>query len=171
MSFPFLLLFSCSVMSNFLWPHELQHTRLPCLFLKHYILYVFGLGGSEVKASGSNVRSLGQEDPLEKEMVTHSSILAWRIPCTEKPGGLQFTGSQRVGHDWAISLCLPLGYTLSCGSHSIEFACNAKDLGSISGLGRSPGQGNVNSLQNSCLETSMDRQAWWRATVSGVAKS
>ena len=40
------------------------------------------------------VRSLGQEDPLEKEMATHSSILAWRIPCTEKPGGLQSTGSQ-----------------------------------------------------------------------------
>ena len=45
------------------------------------------------------VRSLGPEDPLEKEMATHSSILAWRIPWTEEPGGLQFTGSQRVGHD------------------------------------------------------------------------
>ena len=44
------------------------------------------------------VRSLGQEDPLEKEMATHSSILAWEIPWTE-PGGLQFTGLQRVGHD------------------------------------------------------------------------
>ena len=47
------------------------------------------------------VWSLGQEDPLEKEMATHSSILAWRIPWTEKPGGLQFRGSQRVEHDWA----------------------------------------------------------------------
>ena len=45
------------------------------------------------------VRSLGQEDPLEKEMATHSSILAWRIPWTEAPGGLQSKGSQRVGHD------------------------------------------------------------------------
>ena len=45
------------------------------------------------------VRSLGWEDPLEKEMATHSSILAWRIPWTEDPGELQFTGSQRVGHD------------------------------------------------------------------------
>ena len=45
------------------------------------------------------VLSLGQEDPLEKGMATQSSILAWRIPWTEKPGGLQFTGSQRVGHD------------------------------------------------------------------------
>ena len=45
------------------------------------------------------VRSLGQEDPLEKGMAIHSSIVAWRIPWTEKPGGLQFMGSQRVGHD------------------------------------------------------------------------
>ena len=50
------------------------------------------------------VRSLGWEDPLEKEMVTHSSILAWRIPWTKEPGGLQSIGSQRVGHDWATSL-------------------------------------------------------------------
>ena len=45
------------------------------------------------------VQSLGQEDPLEKEMATHSSILAWRIPWVEEPGGLQSTGLQRVGHD------------------------------------------------------------------------
>ena len=45
------------------------------------------------------VRSLGQEDPLEKEMGTHSSILAWKIPWTEEPGRLQFVGSQRVRHD------------------------------------------------------------------------
>ena len=45
------------------------------------------------------VRSLGQEDPLEEEMATHSSILARRIPLTEEPDGLQFMGSQRVGCD------------------------------------------------------------------------
>ena len=45
------------------------------------------------------VQSLGREDPLENEMATHSSILAWRIPWTEEPGRLQSTGSQRVGHD------------------------------------------------------------------------
>ena len=50
------------------------------------------------------VWSLGGEDPLEKEMAIHSSILAWRIPWTEEPGGLQSTGSQRVWHDWATSL-------------------------------------------------------------------
>ena len=46
----------------------------------------------------TQVQSLGQEDPLEKEMVTHSSILAWSIPRTEEPGGLQSMGSQRVRH-------------------------------------------------------------------------
>ena len=45
------------------------------------------------------VRSLGSEDPLEEGTATHSSILAWRIPWTEEPGGLQSIGSQRVGHD------------------------------------------------------------------------
>ena len=45
------------------------------------------------------VRSLGQEDPLKKEMATHSSTLAWKIPWMEEPGRLQSMGSQRVGHD------------------------------------------------------------------------
>ena len=45
------------------------------------------------------VLSLGREDPLEKEMAIHSSIVAWRIPWMEEPGGLQSMGSQRVGHD------------------------------------------------------------------------
>ena len=45
------------------------------------------------------VRSLGQEDPLKKEMATHSSTLAWKIPWTEEPDRLQSMGSQRVGHD------------------------------------------------------------------------
>ena len=47
----------------------------------------------------SRVRSLGQEDPLEEKMATHSSILAWKIPWTEESGGLQSMESQRVGHD------------------------------------------------------------------------
>ena len=47
------------------------------------------------------VQSLGWEDPLEERMATHSSILAWRIPWTEKTGKLQPTGSQRVGYNWA----------------------------------------------------------------------
>ena len=47
----------------------------------------------------TRVQSLGWEDPLEKEMATHSSILAWKIPWMEEPGGLQSMGLQRVGHD------------------------------------------------------------------------
>ena len=47
----------------------------------------------------TRVRSLGWEDPLEKEMATHSSILAWKIPWTEEPGTVQFMGLQRVRHD------------------------------------------------------------------------
>ena len=50
------------------------------------------------------VQSLGREDPLEKEMATHSSTLAWKIPWTEEPCKLQSIESQRVGHDWATSL-------------------------------------------------------------------
>ena len=59
-------------------------------------------GGSESKESACNaetwVRSLGWEDPLEKEMAIHSSILAWKIPWTEEPGRLQSLESRRVGH-------------------------------------------------------------------------
>ena len=51
----------------------------------------------------TQVWSLGWVDPLEKEMATHSSILAWRIPGTEEAGGLQPMGSQRVGHDWVTN--------------------------------------------------------------------
>ena len=50
------------------------------------------------------VQSLGWEDSLEKEMAAHSSILAWRIPWTEEPGGLQSVGLQRVGHDWPTNI-------------------------------------------------------------------
>ena len=55
---------------------------------------------------GTWVQSLGGEDPLEKEMVTHSSTLAWKTPWMEKPGRLQSMGSQRVGHDRATSISL-----------------------------------------------------------------
>ena len=56
----------------------------------------------------TRVWSLGQEDPLEKEMATHSSTLAWKIPRTEETGRLQSMGSQRVKHDWATSLSFSL---------------------------------------------------------------
>ena len=64
-------------------------------------------GGSGSKESTSvqetQVSSLGQEDLLEEEMAIHSSILAWRIPWTEKPGGLQSIGSQRVRNNWVTN--------------------------------------------------------------------
>ena len=52
----------------------------------------------------TRVWSLGQEDPLEKEMAIHSNSISWKMPWTEEPGRLQSMGSQRVGHDWATSL-------------------------------------------------------------------
>ena len=55
------------------------------------------------------------------------------------------------------------------GSYIKEYACNAKDPGSIPELGRSPGEGNGNTLQYSCVKNSMDREAWW-ATVHGVTE-
>ena len=61
--------------------------------------------------SETKVRSLGREDPLEKEMDTHSSILAWRIPWTEEPARLQSMGSQRVEHDWVTKfLCFTFAF-------------------------------------------------------------
>ena len=62
------------------------------------------------------IQSLGREDPLEKRMATHSSILPWRIPWTEEPGRLQSTGSQRVRQDLATN------HT----NYSIKFFCNPK---------------------------------------------
>ena len=60
------------------------------------------------------VWSFGQEDPMQKRMATHSSILAWRIPQTEEPGQLQSIGPQRVGHDWAIKNNVLLICNLKC---------------------------------------------------------
>ena len=54
---------------------------------------------SQLAMQGTRVQSLGQEDPLENEIATHLSILAWKIPWSEEPGGLQSMGSQRVGHN------------------------------------------------------------------------
>ena len=59
------------------------------------------------------VRSLGWEDPLEKEMTTHSSILAWKIPWTEEPSRLQSMGSQRVGHD-SVTNTFIISYIIKC---------------------------------------------------------
>ena len=120
------------------------------------------------------VRSLGQEDLLEKEKATHCSTLAWKIPWTES------TGLQRVGLNW-VTDWTELNWTECEEKASFvaqlvknspvmqESACNTGDLVLITGLGRSPWEGNGNPLQYSCLGNSMDK-AVWRGTVHGVEK-
>ena len=81
---------------------------------------------SSIPGSGSSPRE-GKGNP--------SSILAWKIPWTEEPGGLQSMRSQRVGHEWGFP----------GGSEVKVSASNVGDLGSIPGSGRSPGEGNGNS--------------------------
>ena len=92
------------------------------------------------------VQSLSREDTLEKGLATHSGILAWRIPWTEEPGGLQSMGSQRVRHNWvanifSLSQVAPVVKNLPANSGDI------RDLGLIPGSGRSPGEENSNLLQ------------------------
>ena len=65
---------------------------------------------------------LGQKDPLEKETSTHSSILAWRIPWTDKPGRLQSMESQRVGHNWVTTLSLYFPWTM-VGAEEFKSPC------------------------------------------------
>ena len=85
------------------------------------------------------VWSLSYIDPLEEEMATHSSILAWKISWTEEPGGLQSMGSQRVGHDWATSLthsqinCYENVCTDFCMNIKLHF-CEINLRSKISGL-------------------------------------
>ena len=89
---------------GWLFRNPRQHSML---FWKHP-LHVASLVAQRLKCLPAmwetQVRSLGREDTPEKEMATHSSILAWRNPWREEPGRLQSTGLQRVGHDWATSL-------------------------------------------------------------------
>ena len=141
------------------------------------------------------VQSLGWEDPLEKEMATHSRILAWKIPWTEEPCRLQSMGSQRINLTERLHyshykvnftilgdsfkrikdhIYLPLipdylGFPDS--SVGKESACSTGDLGSIPGLGRSPGKENGYQLQYSCLENSVDGGAWWANVHAFVKES
>ena len=82
----------------------------------------------------TRVWSLGQEDPLQEGLATLSSILAWRILWTEEPGGLQYIGLQRVGHDWSNWAKIMIVVYI--------------------------GEGNGTPLQYSCLENTMGRGAW-----------
>ena len=118
----------------------------PCLLMiPHYILYRCKKKKNHVnhKLAVASIDKLVLLSVycIAKAMAPHSSTLAWQIPWTEEPGGLQSMGSLRVGHDWATSL------SLSC-----------------------IGEENGNPLQCSCLENSRDRGAWW-AAVYGVAQS
>ena len=79
--------------------------------LLHALIFITSMYGASLVAQRlkrpppmreTRVRSLGREDPLEKEMATHSSTLAWRIPWMEEPGGLKSIGSQRVGYDFTF---------------------------------------------------------------------
>ena len=108
-SIHYLPLVLCCVLRNpcILWDHN---DVLPDCLLKilwFYLSYLSSLVAQKLKRLPpmweTRVWSLGREDPLEKEMAIHSSILAWRIPWMEEPGGLQSTGLQRVGHNWATS--------------------------------------------------------------------
>ena len=133
------------------------------------------------------VPSLGWDYPLEEGMATHSSILAWRIPWTEEPGGLQSKGSRRVRHDWETKHTHTSSYvwTVLCILSFIAFkgfpgGANGKEptrqcrrhkgCGLIPRLRRSPVGEHSNLLQYSCLENSMDRGDWW-ATFQGHKES
>ena len=91
----------------------------------------------------------------------------WTAACQ---ASLSFTISQSLLKLMSIESVMPSNHLFPCGSDSKEFACNAGDPGLIPWSGRSPGGGNGNPPQYSCLENSMDRRAWW-ATVHGVTKS
>ena len=101
-------------------------------------------------------------------MAIHSSTVAWKIPGTGEPGGLLSMGSQSRTRLKRLTSSSSKGFP--GGSEVKAAASNVRDPGSIPGSGRSPGEGNGNPLQYSCLENPMDGEAWW-ATVHGVAKS
>ena len=102
------------------------------------------------KIQETQVWSLGQEDLLEEEMTSHSSILAWRIPGTREPVGLPSLGWHRVGHDWSdLAKGFPGG---SDGKKKKKSTCNVGELDSIPALRKSTGGRHGNPLQYSCLE-------------------
>ena len=116
-------------------PWESQGVESLCLNVDLYFSTYFqpvtdskGLsGGSVVKNLPANIReqetqdwSPGWKDPLEKEMATHSSILAWKIPWTEEPGRLQSMGSHRLRHDWMTEYNTVLTLKKEIKCHSIE---------------------------------------------------
>ena len=149
------------IWKNFIWLQYLPHRASVGAHLVKNLLAM----------QESWVRSLGWEDPLEKEKATHSSILAWRSPWTKQPGGLQSWSHKELDmpERWSTHIHIEL---IIC-HYPVESACKAGDTGdedSIRGLGISSGEGNGNLLQYSYQENLMDRGAWW-AIVHGVTKS
>ena len=134
-------MFSHPVISDSLQPHELRHAKLPGPFLSPRVC--------------SNSMSI--------ESMMPSNHLILYCPLLLLPSVFP---TIRV---FSCELALYISFKIS-PSNSKESACNAGDQGSIPGLGRSPGEGNGNSLQYSCLENPMDKGAW-QATVHRVTKS
>ena len=101
--FPLLLIHMLITFSNEKWKTYSVELSVHKGLFSTYCMVGASLVAQRIKhlpaMQETRVQSLGWEDPLEKEMAIHSSILAWRIPWREEPGGLQSTGSQRVGHD------------------------------------------------------------------------
>ena len=98
------------------------HISLAYCILKLIIIFIGFSGGSDGKESASNagdlVWSLGWEDPPEKGMATHSSILAWEIPCTEEPGRLQSMGLQRSRQNWETNTFTFIMFIINIGEIS-----------------------------------------------------
>ena len=119
----------------------------------------------------SRVPSLGREDPLQKRVATHSRILAWKIPWTQEPGGLQSIGSHRVGHDWsdlalttALQKCqLGLGFCFVSFCIFLYIVCPSYTFWQASHSGK--------------LHMLISSRSWcwtreaWRFAVHGVTKS
>ena len=118
--------------------------------------------------------ALLQSVPLTLEQTTFNPYVHWKLPDTHRQVWLSLL--------WCHFSCLlgpgvhkllfvaSVNYGFPGGSDSKASICNAGDMGSIPGLGKSPGEGNGNPLQHSCLESPVDRRTWW-ATVHGMAKS
>jgi len=95
---------------------------------------------------------------LEKEMATHSSVLAWRIPGTGEPGGLLSMGLHRVGYDWSdLAIAVILIRRIPRWLNGKEFTCQAGDASLVLGAGWSPAEGNGNPLRYSYLENPTQR--------------
>jgi len=160
-----------------------------------YLLSLGFPGNSVVSNAGDGGLILVWEDPLKKEMATHSSIIAWRIPWTEKPGGLQSRGVAKESDTTeGLTLCVCVLQCCEWISYIYEYIpflegfpsyfshhrmlsrvpCAVQLIlispGLIPGSRWFPGKGNGHPLQYSCLGNPMNRGAW-QATLQGVTES